>query len=63
MNDVGNESSTVARANGTPATPWARQTSTRQERATTRVRKMVEDLPTWEPFPPGESLVRRPSSS
>jgi hypothetical protein len=27
---------------------------------TSRVRKVVEGLPDWEPLPPGEIVVRRP---
>ena len=43
--------------------PWARQSTAAEERATTRARRMVEGLPSWEPLPPGEILVRRPSLS
>ena len=44
-----------------PATSlWARQASTQVERATRRVRQVVEGLPAWEPLPPGEILVQRP---
>jgi hypothetical protein len=39
--------------------PWARQSTVARERATPRVRQMVEGLPPWEPLPPGEMLVRR----
>lgn len=39
--------------------PWARQPSVPVTRATTRTRNVVNDLPTWEPMPPGEILVQR----
>lgn len=45
------------------ATPWARQTGRTEERTTPRARRMVQGLPGWEPLPPGELLVRRPTSS
>ena len=58
-------------ATGTPpgsdpasqATPWAQQNTAKRERATARVRKMVEGLPQWEPLPPGEMIVRRPGTA
>ncbi|ULR48853.1 hypothetical protein [Streptomyces deccanensis] len=31
------------------------------EPVTRRLRRTVTDLPAWEPLPPGEQLVRRPS--
>lgn len=34
-----------------------------EERVTNRARRMVEGLPGWEPLPPGEILIRRPTSS
>jgi len=40
--------------------PWARQVSTPLPQATHRARHVVENLPDWEPLPPGEVLVRRP---
>lgn len=43
--------------------PWARQTAAAEQRVTTRARKMVEGLPSWEPLPPGEIVVRRPMLS
>jgi|KBSSwiStaDraftv2_1062776.scaffolds.fasta_scaffold284228_2 hypothetical protein len=39
--------------------PWARQPSAKVEPATKRIRRPVENLPEWEPLPPGEILVRR----
>lgn len=47
----------------TKTVPWARQVTAARERATPRVRKMVEGLPPWEPLPPGEMLVRRPGAA
>jgi len=38
--------------------PWARQATTAQP-ATTRNRRLVRDLPGWDPLPPGEILVQR----
>ncbi|SCE65051.1 hypothetical protein GA0070558_101315 [Micromonospora haikouensis] len=38
--------------------PWARPAS--PPPATDRRRQVVEELPDWEPLPPGEILVRRP---
>ncbi len=40
------------------AVPWARQQSVAPP-VTTRVRKIAEHLPGWEPLPPGEVLVQR----
>jgi hypothetical protein len=40
--------------------PWAQQTGAKAERATKRIRRVVENLPDWEPLPPGEILVHRP---
>lgn len=43
--------------------PWATASRTPgTERVTSRVRKIAEGLPDWEPLPPGETLVRRPGS-
>jgi hypothetical protein len=42
--------------------PWARQSTATQERVTARVRRVVQDLPAWEPTPPGEITVRRTGS-
>jgi hypothetical protein len=39
--------------------PWAQQATKPQPRATSRARRMVQDLPSWEPLPPGELLVHR----
>jgi hypothetical protein len=51
-------------ANGSqPAMPWARLGAASEDRVTSRVRKMVEGLPDWEPLPPGEILIRRPGQS
>jgi hypothetical protein len=44
-------------------TPWGRQTASSEERVTSRQRRMAEGLPAWEPLPPGEVLIRRPSQS
>jgi hypothetical protein len=44
-------------------TPWGRQTASSEERVTSRQRRMAEGLPSWEPLPPGEILIRRPSQS
>ncbi|WP_329365234.1 hypothetical protein OG896_13145 [Streptomyces sp. NBC_00669] len=44
--------------------PWASSAGRRTgERVTSRVRRVVEGLPDWEPLPPGETLVRRPGGS
>lgn len=43
--------------------PWAQQGAAKTERATARIRKMVQGLPAWEPMPPGEQIVRRPGST
>jgi len=40
-------------------TPWARPGPTEADPATTRARRYVEDLPGWEPLPPGEITVHR----
>ncbi|WP_335980685.1 hypothetical protein [Streptomyces sp. CA2R106] len=43
--------------------PWAAASrAPGAERVTSRVRKIAEGLPDWEPLPPGETLVRRPGS-
>ncbi|WP_328945706.1 hypothetical protein OG259_33955 [Streptomyces sp. NBC_00250] len=42
--------------------PWASHRPAATERATSRLRRVVEGLPDWEPLPPGETLVRRPGS-
>ena len=42
-----------------PGTLWARQTTSGTQRVTSRVRRLVQGLPDWEPLPPGEVLVRR----
>jgi hypothetical protein len=42
--------------------PWARQTMiAHQPHVTSRVRQRVQDLPSWDPLPPGEILVHRPA--
>ena len=41
--------------------PWARQRTRTQPPATSRTRRVVENLPDWEPLPPGEIVVHRPS--
>ena len=51
------------RSGGGGDVPWARQAGASEERVTDRKRRMVEGLPSWEPLPPGEILIRRPSSS
>lgn len=40
--------------------PWGAARGRAGERVTSRVRKVVEGLPDWEPLPPGEIVVRRP---
>jgi hypothetical protein len=45
------------------STPWGRQSGASEERVTSRQRRMAEGLPAWEPLPPGEVLIRRPSQS
>ncbi|WP_179851537.1 hypothetical protein [Streptomyces sp. Ag109_G2-15] len=45
------------------SSPWAAQRRPQQERVTSRLRRVVEGLPDWEPLPPGETLVRRPGST
>ncbi|MFE4538975.1 hypothetical protein ACFRKB_28540 [Streptomyces scopuliridis] len=42
------------------ASPWASAPARPKERVTSRLRKVVEGLPEWEPLPPGEMTVRRP---
>ena len=55
----------AASADGARAqsSPWAAQRRPQQERVTSRLRKVVEGLPDWEPLPPGETVVRRPGST
>lgn len=43
--------------------PWAASRRPAGERRTSRVRKVAEGLPDWEPLPPGETLVRRPGGT
>ncbi|WP_336111782.1 hypothetical protein [Streptomyces sp. PTD9-10] len=45
------------------SSPWAAQRRPQQERVTSRLRRVVEGLPDWEPLPPGETVVRRPGST
>ncbi|MFE0513887.1 hypothetical protein [Streptomyces sp. NPDC058964] len=45
------------------SSPWAAQRGPQQERVTSRLRRVVEGLPDWEPLPPGETVVRRPGST
>lgn len=40
--------------------PWAASPEPAAERVTSRLRRTVEELPDWEPLPPGETVVRRP---
>jgi hypothetical protein len=42
--------------------PWAASRTLQVERSTSRLRKVAEGLPDWEPLPPGETFVRRPGS-
>ncbi|MEU7796758.1 hypothetical protein ACGFKZ_27255 [Micromonospora tulbaghiae] len=44
---------------GDATVPWARQSAPQQPRSTSRVRRMVTSLPSWDPLPPGEILVQR----
>ena len=48
-------------AKAATASPWAAIPQQTRAPATSRLRRVVEALPSWEPLPPGESLVRRPS--
>ncbi|WP_406279684.1 hypothetical protein [Embleya sp. NBC_00896] len=41
---------------------WAATPGPTRERTTSRLRRVVEGLPDWEPLPPGELIVRRPSA-
>ena len=43
-----------------PAAPWARQGGRADKPVTPRARRIVEDLPAWDPLPPGEITVHRP---
>ncbi|MCG8964174.1 MULTISPECIES: hypothetical protein [Streptomyces] len=52
-----------ADAGRTQSSPWGAVRRPQQERVTSRLRKLVEGLPDWEPLPPGETLVRRPGST
>jgi hypothetical protein len=52
-----------ARRASNGSTPWGRQTGASEERVTSRQRRMAEGLPSWEPLPPGEVVIRRPSLS
>lgn len=44
------------------ASLWARQQAPTEQRVTARVRKFVQELPSWDPMPPGEIFVRRGGS-
>ncbi|MFF8381430.1 hypothetical protein ACF07V_35570 [Streptomyces sp. NPDC015661] len=46
----------------TTDSPWAARRPDQTERATSRLRRVVEGLPDWEPLPPGETLLRRPGT-
>ncbi|MGW5868155.1 hypothetical protein ACWFRJ_39090 [Streptomyces sp. NPDC055239] len=46
-----------------PPSPWAATGRPQGERVTNRLRRIAEELPDWEPLPPGETFVRRPGSS
>ena len=48
---------------GAGASPRAATRKPAGERATSRVRKVAEGLPDWEPLPPGETVVRRPGGT
>lgn len=54
-------------AQADPPVPWARRPAGGPAGgpapATGRARRMVDDLPPWEPLPPGEILVQRPRRS
>lgn len=43
--------------------PWAATRRPGGARVTSRVRKVAEGLPDWDPLPPGETLVRRPGGT
>ena len=47
-------------AQGGDDVPWARRVVAAKP-ATSRSRQLVRDLPSWDPLPPGEVLVRRHS--
>ncbi|MFI9239198.1 hypothetical protein [Streptomyces cinnamoneus] len=42
--------------------PWSAPVKPAAEQVTSRLRRLVADLPDWEPLPPGEIVVRRPGS-
>ncbi|MFC8230555.1 hypothetical protein [Streptomyces sp. NPDC057287] len=43
--------------------PWAATTPSRPAgRSMQRRHRIVEDLPAWEPLPPGDFLLRRPGA-
>ena len=44
---------------GEPAAPWTTGRGSDTGRATSRLRRPVRDLPSWDPLPPGEILVNR----
>lgn len=50
-----------ARGDATKGTRWGQPDQSKREHATGRLRKTIEGLPDWEPLPPGESVVKRPS--
>ncbi|MEU8261542.1 hypothetical protein AB0C02_13095 [Micromonospora sp. NPDC048999] len=58
--DPTEEPATPATSDEPEAVPWARQPTPPRQRSTSRVRRIAEGLPDWEPMPPGEMLVRRP---
>ncbi|MGW9302282.1 hypothetical protein ACWHA3_15900 [Streptomyces cyaneofuscatus] len=47
-----------------PAAPWASGAGAGagSRPATERMRRIAQDLPAWEPLPPGEMTVRRPGT-
>ncbi|MEU5033158.1 hypothetical protein AB0G48_03250 [Streptomyces rubiginosohelvolus] len=46
-----------------PAAPWASGPGAGSSPATGRMRRIAQDLPAWEPLPPGETTVRRPGTA
>ncbi len=44
------------------AAPWSLDVRPDSARVTGRLRRLVTGLPDWEPTPPGEDFVRRPTS-
>jgi hypothetical protein len=54
---------TIPQSRSAESVPWARQPSVTVPRKTDRSRQIVTTLPSWDPLPPGEILVRRGDQS